>query len=719
MKKLLYIFLFPVLLFAQTDLPVTRVRVDTIKALKTTYGTLDSIHIKSRVHAYRPVRFDSTVNALQDVNVSGDVSITGDSLNAQSALARILSLQVNTVDNSYPLELYNATNDATAGLRIRAGTTASNVALEVGSFNDPKFTILANGAMSGVSLDLTTAMDTADVNSVSNVVSTSSLITVATAGKTKFLTPDSLDRYVSFATANDRILDSLYADSLYFGVSIKRFGAKGDGSSDDREAIQNTLDYASSHGIAKVLFPGGKYIIDSMLVPPSNVHWQGAGSDSTMIQISTTFDTNDVRGHMMIVKDGGSNVNVSFDGITFDGNKSYYSAPPNRDYNLILLQDWDGISVTNCVFQNCASGVALAVGRSINIFIHGNKFINNGTAGHPQTGDAIYVGQNKKLKVVNNYIKDCTDYGIALDGGTDGLTGDALIFGNTIDMSAGQHPIGWSSVYNVSDYNISNNFIKTYTYSGIFMNAGGGLHKNIIIKNNIIKLMDNASLASAGIYFLPKDTATCENVAIEGNLILLDSLSSSDNVFGILCNTQNTAVMRDFNISGNRIYSAPRNGIVSSPTGDRISITGNVVIGAGRSNASNEDGAGIYIYSADTLVSVNLLSNLIQGKDSTMTYGIYLNALSMSHSWIIGNVVSDMKTGFNAIAKTTMSDVDFFRHTVSNFSNDSLMGFRLLFTLDSLQVDGRFTTTGMTTTAGLTSSATAAITGTANLGLKL
>ena len=124
MKKLLYIFLFPVLLFAQTDLPVTRVRVDTIKALKTTYGTLDSIHIKSRVHAYRPVRFDSTVHALQDVNVSGDVSITGDSLNAQSALARILSLQVNTVDNSYPLELYNATNDATAGLRIRAGTTA-------------------------------------------------------------------------------------------------------------------------------------------------------------------------------------------------------------------------------------------------------------------------------------------------------------------------------------------------------------------------------------------------------------------------------------------------------------------------------------------------------------------------------------------------------------------------------------------------------------------
>lgn len=61
MKKFLLILLFPILLFSQTDIFSNRVRTDSLKAFKTTYGTLDSIHIKSRTNFTRPAEFDSLV----------------------------------------------------------------------------------------------------------------------------------------------------------------------------------------------------------------------------------------------------------------------------------------------------------------------------------------------------------------------------------------------------------------------------------------------------------------------------------------------------------------------------------------------------------------------------------------------------------------------------------------------------------------------------------
>jgi len=52
---------------------------------------------------------------------------------------------IGTATPSYPLEIYNNTNDTTAGLRIAAGTVASNTALSVGSSTTEKFHVLSDG----------------------------------------------------------------------------------------------------------------------------------------------------------------------------------------------------------------------------------------------------------------------------------------------------------------------------------------------------------------------------------------------------------------------------------------------------------------------------------------------------------------------------------------------------------------------------------------------
>jgi hypothetical protein len=80
----------------------------------------------------------------------------------------------------------------------------------------------------------------------------------------------------SFTNAGTGAVSRTIAARLMETISVKDFGALGDGSTDDTTKIQAALDAAEASG-AVVHFPAGQYVITATLLVPNGVTLQGDG----------------------------------------------------------------------------------------------------------------------------------------------------------------------------------------------------------------------------------------------------------------------------------------------------------------------------------------------------------------------------------------------------------------------------------------------------------
>ena len=118
-------------------------------------------------------------------------------------------------------------------------------------------------------------------------------------------------------------VDELRADSW---LSVKDFGAYGDGVHDDRAAIQAALDYAYGLGGATVFFPPGTYMVTSTLSVDSGVILTGAGRKVSKIKLAGGANCDLIRTAGYATYVGGGTTNgptmFGFRDISLDGNKA-------------------------------------------------------------------------------------------------------------------------------------------------------------------------------------------------------------------------------------------------------------------------------------------------------------------------------------------------------------------------------------------------------------
>jgi hypothetical protein len=393
-------------------------------------------------------------------------------------------------------------------------------------------------------------------------------------------------------------------------VSVKDFGAVGDGVTNDLTSIRAALAAVGAAGGGTVYFPRGTYMVSDYLTVPSNTRLVGESKNSVVLRASANFTD------AFVVFE-----NVSYSGvydIHFDGNGFSFVHPTEtttyRPGLIHIRADVatktlfsSHITVDNCIIEDCNDndGIGIEVDNNYitvtncTIFdidgttsaVHANGINADGTDFSIFANNLIYavdgnatgyahplrLHSTERCRAVGNRVVVDTNYGIIIDGRYN------VVDGNQIDM-VGSGTIGIQLADN-----------SPFQCEG-----------NLVCNNTVV-----AQSAHAGTGITAVATLTDENV-IRGNYIRGLTTRGID--------VEGCAVI------GNEVQISGTTGDCIRLLGDKSVCTGNKVLGGS---------TGIYI---DTGVGSVVSGNHIYGSNT----GLLLKGATSAV--VSGNSVQDCVT---------------------------------------------------------------------------
>jgi Pectate lyase superfamily protein/Periplasmic copper-binding protein (NosD) len=384
-------------------------------------------------------------------------------------------------------------------------------------------------------------------------------------------------------------------------VSVKDFGAVGDGVTDDTAAI--TLAVQSN---TSVLVPSGYTFLVRNLIIDGKTNFRIFGGGT----LKLTGGAN-IRSRVILF----TNCNdFDVDGLVIDGNKTNLTEVSSAQ------RVYDGIAVSASkrfrIINNNVKNVFFGAG--INCSDNGSDITNFNTeaivgfnivkdCGITSLGigacDGIFCNSDNTL-VIGNQIYNVTDYGIAADF-SQNLNIQSNIIRGDASLPADSRIVCAIGILGAHHWLVSNNIVELCQI-GINVTLSGNspiapyLSDDVTISNNIIRNISSTVYQGEGIVIDP----SASNISVLGN-----SLQSTK--IGISCVSNNSI------ISNNRINGSTA-GVGIYAGGVNTQITGNVV------NTSVTDG----IYASGTNIVVT--GNSING---TGAYGINYVSSTGARGW--------------------------------------------------------------------------------------
>ncbi len=357
------------------------------------------------------------------------------------------------------------------------------------------------------------------------------------------------------------------------GVSVKAFGAKGDGVTDDTDAIQAAVNAAA--GSSTVLFPTGVYEITSAITVPAGSSLLGS-SAATIHQTTAAVNGLEVTGS-----------DVTIEGLTLRGRHTTATAYGTGDAERAISavgtstsSRIENVTITGCTMELWGMyGVFLEFVTCFNVADCTVSDIGRGGIACLSVSGGTIVGN--VVDTVLNTIGG-NGYGIILTRRTDvgeldthPRSCDVLVHGNTV-----RNVTGWEGLDTHAGENITfSHNIVTGCYMGISATKCKNVSNvytysplNVSIVNNFVDSQVDDGSASSGIVFVGADDEYGTGI-ISGNTVRRHGPSTNWNSGGIVCYWTRGLV-----VSGNTLDQSSPHGVSMYHHNDGFAVVDNTFI---------------------------------------------------------------------------------------------------------------------------------------------
>ena len=278
-------------------------------------------------------------------------------------------------------------------------------------------------------------------------------------------------------------------------VTPEMFGAHGDRSEDDTDAIQKTVDVAKDLSIGTVIF-SRHYLMTHVHVYEGQT-MKGMGGD---IMVPDNYCVDSSQNYYIFE-------NYGEDAVTFDGLTMYGNSANNTQFrvcDMITALEKHTV-VKNCRLYDCIdSGIMFSA-------VDGGQCIENMIDGAPDCGIYVNSGTLNNLKgcvISGNTIRNCSASAIAAKR----ICSKSIIDSNNIEdcqfgitMENASTPDDFST-----DIAITNNWIYNMSSAGIDVRGGF----NHVISGNTVIICDRGIMIEE-----------CSEVTVTGNIVETNSMT--------------------------------------------------------------------------------------------------------------------------------------------------------------------------------------------------